>query len=177
FGPNKQKGVFPAVSAGWTVRQEGFFKKKISFLDNFKIRGSYVQLGKNNRFPAYFFTSNYSQFNISTGIAGGAQGFAPGQPFQIANSLTTIPNPNLHWETITETNIGIDLAALHGALTFTAEWYNKKTSDMIYALTLPQSTGFTSAYITNIGDVVNHGLDFAVSYHGKAGKLSYDVRS
>jgi TonB-dependent starch-binding outer membrane protein SusC len=175
FGPNKQKGVFPAVSAGWAISQEDFFKKDVSFLSSLKLRGSYGQLGNSNGFPAYFFTSNYSQFNISTGIAGGAQGFAPGQPFQIANSLTTIPNPNLHWETITETNIGIDGEALHGALYFTAEWYNKKTSDLIYALTLPQSTGFTSAYITNIGDVVNKGFDFLAGYRGKIGKLSYDI--
>lgn len=175
FGPNKVKGVFPAVSAGWTISEEPFFKKNVSALSSLKLRASYGQLGNSTGFPAYFFTSNYSQFNISTGIAGGAQGFAPGQPFQIANSLTTIPNPNLHWETITETNIGIDASALNGALTFTAEWYNKKTSDLIYALTLPQSTGFTSAYITNIGDVVNKGIDLAVDYRGKIGKLSFDV--
>ena len=175
FGPDKVKGVFPAASAGWTISEEPFFKQNVTALNSLKLRGSFGRLGNSTGFPAYFFTSNYSQFNISTGIAGGSQGFAPGQPFQIANSLTTIPNPNLHWETITETNIGIDGEALHGALYFTAEWYNKKTSDLIYALTLPQSTGFTSAYITNIGDVSNKGVDVLVGYRGKIGKLNFDI--
>jgi TonB-linked SusC/RagA family outer membrane protein len=175
FGPNKVKGVFPAASAGWTISEEPFFKSALPGINNLKFRGSYGQLGNSTGFPSYFFSSNYSQFNISTGIAGGAQGFAPGQPFQIANSLNSIPNPSLHWETITETNIGFDGEALHGSLYFTAEWYNKNTSDMIYALSLPQSTGFTQSYITNIGTVNNKGIDLMVGYRSKIGKLGFDI--
>jgi len=175
FGPNKAKGVFPAASAGWTISEEPFFKPAIPFINSLKLRASYGQLGNSNGFPAYYFTSNYNQNNLTTGIAGGAQGFGTGQPFQIANTLSGIPNPNLHWETITETNIGIDGEALNGSLYFTAEWYNKKTSDLIYALTLAQSSGFTAPYITNIGDVDNKGVDIMVGYRNKIGKLSYDV--
>ena len=175
FGPNKAKGVFPAVSAGWTISEEPFFKPAIPFMNSLKIRASYGKLGNSNGFPAYYFTSNYGQNNITTGIAGGAQGFGPGQPFQIANTLSGIPNPNLHWETITETNIGIDGEALNGSLYFTAEWYNKKTSDLIYALTLAQSSGFTAPYITNIGDVSNKGVDVMVGYRNKFGKLGFDI--
>ncbi|SHM22628.1 SusC/RagA family TonB-linked outer membrane protein [Mucilaginibacter sp. OK098] len=175
FGPDKVKGVFPAVSAGWTISEEPSFKKILPVFNSLKLRASYGQLGNSTGFPPYFFTSNYSQFNLSTGIAGGAQGFAPGQPFQIANSLNSIPNPALHWETITETSVGLDGEALDGALYFTVEWYNKKTSDLIYALSLPQSTGFTQSYITNIGDVSNKGFDLMVGYHNKIGKLGFDI--
>lgn len=175
FGPNKVKGVFPAASAGWTISEEPFFKSALPAINSLKFRGSYGQLGNSTGFPAYLFTSNYSQFNISTGIAGGAQGFASGQPFQIANSLNSIPNPSLHWETITETNIGIDGEALHGSLYFTFEWYNKNTSDLIYALSLPPSTGFSQAYITNIGTVNNKGVDLMVGYRNKIGKLGFDI--
>ncbi|WP_246138980.1 SusC/RagA family TonB-linked outer membrane protein [Mucilaginibacter frigoritolerans] len=175
FGPDKVKGVFPAASAGWTISEEPFFKKIAPGVNSLKLRGSYGKLGNSTGFPAYLFTSNYSQFNLSTGIAGGAQGFAPGQPFQIANSLNSIPNPDLHWETITETNIGIDGEALHGSLYFTAEYYNKNTSDLIYALSLPTSTGFTQSYITNIGTVNNKGFDFMAGYRNKIGKLGFDI--
>jgi len=174
FGPNKQKGVFPGISAGWAISQEPFFTAALPAINNLKLRGSYGQLGNSN-IPPYYFTVPYQQNNISTGIAGGAQGFAPGQPFQIGNTLTGIPNPNLHWETITETDLGIDGEAFHGSLYFTAEWYNKKTSDMLYDLTLSQSSGFSSPYITNIGDVDNHGFDFMVGYRHKFGKLGIDV--
>ena len=175
FGPNKQKGVFPAASAGWTISEEPMFASIQPVFNSLKLRASYGQLGNSNGFPAYMFTSNYQQNNLTTGIAGGGQMFNAGQPLQIANTLSGIPNPDLHWETITETNIGIDGEALHGKLYFTAEWYNKKTSNLIYALTLAQSSGYTVPYITNIGDVDNKGVDLMVGYRSKIGKLGFDV--
>jgi len=174
FGPDKQKGVFPAVSAGWTISSEPFFKGILPIFNSLKFRGSYGQLGNSNVSP-YSFTSTYSQFNNANGYSVGAQGFAPGQPFQIANTLTGIPNPNLHWETITETNLGLDGEALRGSLYFTAEVYNKKTSDLIYQLPLSASSGFTQPYITNIGDVDNKGFELMAGYRNKIGKLGFDV--
>ena len=174
FGPDKQKGIFPAASAGWTISEEPFFKAALPAINSLKFRASYGQLG-NSSIPPFGFTVPYQQNNISTGIAGGAQGFAPGQPFQLGNTLTGIPNPDLHWETITETNIGIDGEALHGSLYFTAEWYNKKTSNMLYPLTLSQSSGFSSYYVANIGDVDNHGFDFMAGYRHTFGKLGVDI--
>jgi TonB-linked SusC/RagA family outer membrane protein len=174
FGPNDQKGTFPAASAGWTISEEPFFKSVLPGINSLKIRGSYGQLGNSN-IPPYLFTSNYSQFNISTGIAGGAQGFAPGQPFQIANSLNGIPNPNLHWETTTETDIGFDGEALHGSLYFSAEWYNKLASNLLFPITLAQSSGFSQPYVSNIGNVSNKGFEFMAGYRNKIGKLSFDI--
>jgi len=174
FGPNKQKGVFPAVSAGWTISEEPFFKKALSVLNSLKLRGSYGQLGNSNVAP-YSFTSSYSQFQAATGASGGAQGFGVGQPFQIANTLTGIPNPNLHWETITETDLGLDGEALHGSLYFTAEVYNKKTSDLIYQLPLSASSGFSQPYITNIGDVDNKGFELLAGYRNKIGRFGFDI--
>ena len=174
FGPNKQKGIFPAASAGWTISDEPFFKTILPAINSFKFRGSYGQLGNSNISP-YSFTSTYSQFQAATGASGGAQGFAPGQPFQIANTLTGIPNPNLHWETVTETDLGFDGEALQGSLYFTAEWYNKKTSDLIYQLPLSASSGFSQPYITNIGDVDNKGFELLAGYRNKIGKLGFDV--
>src|SRR6202012_6144917 len=114
FGPNKAKGVFPAASAGWNISEEPFFKAAVPFFNLLKLRGSYGKLGNSNGFPAYYFTSNYVQNTLTTGIAGGAQGFSPTTPgqFQIANTLRGIPTPAGNWETITETNIGIDGEAL-----------------------------------------------------------------
>jgi TonB-linked SusC/RagA family outer membrane protein len=174
FGPNYQKGVFPAASAGWAISEEPFFKSALPGITNLKFRGSYGQVGNSN-IPFYGYNSTYTQNNISTGIAGGAQGFAPGQPFQIANTLTALPNPNVHWETTTETDFGFDGDALHGSLYFSAEWYNKTSSSVLFPITLSQSSGFTSAYISNIGDVNNRGFEFMAGYRNKVGKLSFDV--
>ncbi|MDB5112265.1 MAG: TonB-dependent receptor plug [Mucilaginibacter sp.] len=174
FGPSKQKGVFPAGSAGWSISEEPFFKKIAPGITLLKLRGSYGSLGNSN-IRQYSFVSTYSQFNSVAGVSAGGQNFAPGAPLTIANSVNGIPNPDVHWETVTETNIGVDGEAFKGRLYFSAEWYNKNTSDMLYSLQLATSSGFTAPYTTNIGKVNNKGIDVLVGYRDKAGKFGYDV--
>jgi len=174
FGPDKVRGVFPGVSAGWNISDEQFFKPATNIFNSLKLRGSYGELGNSN-IGYYTYSSNYYQNQLSSGISGGSQGFGVGQAFQIGNTLTKLANPNVHWETIDETNIGLDGQALKGHLNFTIEWYNKETKGMLYPLQLPTSSGFTTPYIANVGTVSNKGIDFSVGYHNKAGKLGYDV--
>ncbi len=108
FGPNKQKGVFWAVSGGWNIGEEDFFKKDVSFFNALKIRGSYGSLGNNN-IPPYSYLATYSQFAGTSGpAANGGQNFAPDAPLLIGNSINSVPNPNLHWETVYETDLGIE---------------------------------------------------------------------
>lgn len=174
FGPNKVRGVFPGASAGWNISDEKFFAGAKNIFNSLKLRGSYGSLG-NSAIPPYTYASNYAQNQLSSGISGGAQGFAPGQPYQIANTLTKLANPDVHWETVNETNIGLDGEALNGGLYFTAEWYNKNTNGMLYPLPLPTSSGFTQPYYANVGTVNNRGFDFSAGYRNKAGKLGYDI--
>ena len=174
FGPNKQHGVFGAGSVGWTISNERFFQNSVPAINLLKLRGSYGSLGNSN-IPPYAYVASYSQFNGTSGIANGAQNFSPGGPLIIANSINAVPNPNLHWETIYETNVGIDGEALKGKIYFTVEWYNRQTKDMLYALPLAQSSGYSSPYLTNIGKVSSKGVDVMLGYRDKAGSLSYDV--
>lgn len=174
FGPNKQKGTFSSASAGWNISEESFFKSLLPVISSLKLRGSYGELGNSNINP-YLFNSSYSQFQASNGIASGAQNFSPGGPLLIATSTNTIANPNLHWETVKETNIGLDGSLLNGKLYFTAEYYNKNTVDMLYNIKLPLSTGFTGSYIDNIGKVNSKGFDFLVGYRNSAHQFGYDI--
>jgi len=174
FGPNKQRGVFPSASAGWNVTEEPMLASIKEVFPTLKLRGSYGTLG-NSAIRAYSYTSSFSQFTTPGGLASGGQNFSPGGPLIIANSSSSIPNPIVHWETVHETNIGLDGEALHGALYFTVEWYNKNTSGMLYALPLPPSAGFTQSYIANIGKVNNRGIDILAGYRNKIGDFSYDI--
>ena len=175
FGPNKQKGVFEAASAGWNISDEDFFKGISSSINLLKLRGSYGTLG-NSAIPPYSYASTYSEFGVNTGFpALAGANFSPGAPLLIGNAINAIPNPNLHWETVTETNIGIDGEALKSKLYFTVEWYNRTTKNMLYALPLPLSSGFTSPYFTNIGNVSSKGVDFLLGYRDHVGRLGYDV--
>lgn len=174
FGPNKQKGVFPAASAGWNISEEPFFKTLIPAISGLKIRGSYGELGNSN-IQQYLYNSSYSQFQASNGIASGAQNFSPNGPLLIGTSANAISNPNLHWETVRETNIGIDGDALHSKLYFSVEYYNKNTVDMLYNIKLPLSTGFTSPFIDNVGKVNSRGFDFLVGFRNSAHAFGYDI--
>jgi TonB-linked SusC/RagA family outer membrane protein len=178
FGPNKQKGIFTAASAGWNISEEEFFRGALSKVHSLKLRGSYGTLGNSN-VPPYTYAAFYGAYS---GVAGfgntsvNAANFAPGAPLEIGSSINTIPNPSLHWETVTETNIGLDgelLAA--GKLYFSVEWYNKMTKDMLYALPLPPSAGFSAPFFNNIGNVSSKGWDILLGYRDNAGKLGYDV--
>ena len=174
FGPDKVRGTFPGVSAGWNISDEEFFAPAKKIFNSLKLRGSYGSLGNSGSLP-YQYASNYTQNQLSSGVSGGGQGFGVAQSPQIANTETKLANPGLHWETVTETNIGLDGEALNGRLRFTAEWYNKNTNGMLYPLPLPPSAGFILPYYANVGIVNNRGFDFSVGYHDKLGKLGYDI--
>ncbi len=174
FGPNKQKGVFPSVSAGWNISEESFFKKAVPTVNLLKLRGSYGELGNSNIAP-YSYVSVYKQFAANYNGSAGGQNFAPGANLVLANTFSSIPNPNLHWETVKETNIGLDAELLNNSIYFTAEWYNKKTVDLLYPLPVSLSSGITEPYLANVGSVNNKGFDFLAGYRNKVGKLNFDV--
>jgi len=177
FGPNKQHGVFWSASAGWNISEENFFKSALPVLSLLKLRGSYGELG-NSAVPPYTYAQFYGQYS---GVAGfgntsvNAANFAPGAPLYIGSSINTIPNPNLHWETVKEANVGMDGELLNGKVYFSVEYYNKTTKDMLYALPLPPNSGYSAPYFTNIGSVSSKGWDVLLGYKDKTGDFGYDV--
>src|SRR6202012_260925 len=177
FGPTKQKGVFGAGSVGWNISDEDFWKPLLGVVNSLKLRGSYGTLGNSN-IPPYNYAAFYAAY---AGVAGfgntsvNGANFAPGAPLYIGSSINTIPNPNLHWETVKETNIGLDGELLRGRIYFSVEWYNKTTKDMLYALPLPPNAGFSSPFFTNIGSVAGKGVDLLLGYKDKVGDLAYDI--
>lgn len=174
FGPNKQKGVFPAASAGWNISEESFFKKALPTFNNLKLRASYGELGNSNIAP-YSYLSVYQPFaSLGNGSANGAN-FSPGGVIIPGNTYSAIPNPDLHWETVKELNIGLDGELLKNKVYFTLEWYNKKTEDMLYALPMAPSAGISGPFITNIGSVSNKGFEFMLGYRSKINQLGFDV--
>lgn len=174
FGPNNQRGIFPAISTGWNISDEDFFEPLESAVTALKVRASYGELGNSNITP-YNFVSAYQLFTTSTGAAQGGQNFAPGAPLQIGNTIVGIPNPDVQWETVKETNIAVEGELFDGEFYFTVEWYKKLTEDMLYSLQLPTSSGFTAPFYTNIGEVENEGFDVLLGHRDTYGDLNYSV--
>ncbi|NQX56367.1 TonB-dependent receptor [Pedobacter panaciterrae] len=174
FGSNKQRGLFPSASAAWNVSEESFFKAALPAVNSLKLRASYGELGNSN-IGTYRFLSNYQPFtSLGNGSAGGAN-FAPGGTIIPGVAYNRIPNPNLHWETVKESNVGLDGELLDSKLYFTLEYYNKETVDMLYELPLAPSAGISGSYLTNIGSVSNKGIEAMIGYRTKINDFGFDI--
>lgn len=153
YGANKW-GVFPSFSAGWRATEEPFVKAlNLTWLDNFKLRGSWGQLGNQNvgNYPYQAllnFTGNYS-FDNSTLTTGVAQ--------------QNLNNPTIKWETTTMTDIGLDITIFKN-LSLTADWYNKTTSDILRQAQVTAAVGLGAPTINN-GVVNNRGIEVGLSYN------------
>ncbi len=157
-------GNFPSVSAGWVASSEDFWN--LDFITYAKLRASWGQNGSlSNLSP-----DQYRGLITSTGIRypNGAGGFYSGAEPDI------LANPELKWETSEQTNIGIELRMLNDRLTFTADYYQKVTKDLLTPGAPPLSVGNDPAYV-NAGDVTNKGFEFEVGYSDFKSDFGYDI--
>lgn len=164
FGANKRYGYFPSAALAWRVSEENFLKN-VPVLTDLKLRATYGMTGNQDgigNFPAYSLlgTQNY--------VLGGvvATGIGPAQ----------IANPDLSWESTTQADLGIDVGLLNNRITFTADVYLKRTRDLLLNVTIPSTSGYTSA-IKNLGRVENRGVEFSLSSRNidKAFKWNTDL--
>lgn len=170
FAPGKRWGYFPSVSAGWVISNEKFMAKTVSWLDFLKLRAGWGQNGNAQTISNFqwqgafaFNTSSYYTFN--------------GNPDQYVSGAapSRLPNEDLTWETSEQLNIGLDARFLSGRLGFTLDWYNKKTKDLLVAVPVDPTTGF-STQMKNAGTVENKGIELSLSWNDKIGKdFQYNV--
>lgn len=170
FAPGQRWDYFPSVSAGWVISNEKFMAKTVSWLDFLKLRAGWGQNGNAQTINNFqwqgafaFDTSSYYTFNGNPDLY--VSGAAPSR----------LPNEDLTWETSEQLNIGLDARFLNGRLGFTADWYNKKTKDLLVAVPVDPTTGF-STQMKNAGTVENKGIELSLSWNDKIGKdFHYNV--
>ncbi len=156
FGESNRFGYFPSASAAWRFSDESF-AGNLDFLNDGKLRLSYGQTG-NEAIGNY---TAQGEFALSTNYLDNS-GASP----------TVMPNTNLTWETTTQYDLGLDLALFGNRVYFNGDVYLKNTSDLLFAVPIPETTGF--GYITqNIGEVRNKGLEFSLTTHNTTGVLKW----
>ena len=158
FAENNKFAVFPSASAAWRISNESFFGP-IDFLSDLKLRASWGEAGNPAIKP---YQSLLLGRTVNTGQGAGtglAVGLAP-----------TFPNPNLKWETTTQTDVGVDVGFIKDRIRVTFDYYIKKTSDLLALVQLPPSAGVgagigsgPSQIIDNVGEVENKGWELALS--------------
>jgi TonB-linked SusC/RagA family outer membrane protein len=166
---NHRWGYFPSVSAGWTVTNEPFMQgiKQALSLSFLKLRASWGVNGNVNALGAYQYASsletnkNYGYNMNGTFIVG-------------VRPSKVLPNPNIRWETSRQVDVGMDLRMLNERLTFSVDWYNKNTHDLLTSTTAPANTGAETVYV-NAGLVNNHGTEFELGWKDTIGDFNYGI--
>ncbi len=155
FAEGFKWATFPAVSAGWNIAREPFMEG-LDNLTELKIRGSWGKTG---------FTG-IGDYESQAGISTNTNAIIGNEEAQGA-FFNRLANPELEWELTTMTNVGLDVGFLQNRLQFSAEWYQRSTDNLILAVPIPASLGFSGQTIANVGGMENWGVEFSGSYYSK----------
>jgi len=172
FGPNNRWGTFPSVNGAWRINEESFIKDKFDWISNAKLRASYGILG-NDGISQFLYQQSYVGNYIKYSYGGGAQ--------QEGWASFTVPNANIKWEEVHQTDVGIDLGFFNNRLSFVYDYYNRQTKDMLYEDVVPLASGigyYTSINTEmpiNLGQVQNIGHEFSLSWSDRKDGFKYTV--
>lgn len=165
FGAAYHTGYFPSVAAGWRISKERFFN--VSWISDLKIRGSWGKLGYSNSLGSWDYLGVLN--NSPRAIYGIGQTPVVGQ-YQAA-----LVNPDLHWETRIQQNIGFDASLLNNHLAVTVDLYNTKSKDVLVNLPLASYLGGIGSPAANAADIRNKGIEVAATYRSGNGPFKWDV--
>lgn len=154
FAEGKKYGVFPSGAFAWRVSKEKFMQNMES-VNDLKLRVSYGVLG-NQAIPPYqslALVGPYGEGTFNTG--NGSEVYTGQEPLSYVNT-------GLRWETTRQLDIGFDLSMFNNRITFTADYYYKKTDDLLLSSPIPTTSGFSSTLL-NIGNIDNKGIDLELN--------------
>ncbi|WP_437918682.1 SusC/RagA family TonB-linked outer membrane protein [Sphingobacterium sp. LRF_L2] len=152
FGPGNKFGYFPSIAVGWNIHNEDFFN--FNAISNLKIRGSYGLLGNEN-IGLYRYQNLINTSNGTESVWG---------------------NPDISWEKVHITDLGMDMSVFDGKLGITFDYYDKRTKDVILNPAVAPSGSIGSAPM-NAGEVSNRGYELSLNYNDKVGEnFSFSIR-
>ncbi len=164
----KRWGYFPAASLGWVISEESFMEKTRGYLNHLKIRASWGRNGSTASLGGY----SYANVIAGTGNYPTGNGFE----YRPGYAPSSTGNDDLKWETSEQTNVGVDARLLNGRLSFTADWFNKETKDLIVTGITPSTVVGNTASPVNAGNITNKGFEFELGWTDRIGDFGYSVR-
>lgn len=168
LAPGHRWGYFPSFSGAWRISSEPFMKD-IEWINDLKLRGGWGQTGNQSGLGDYSYLASY---NINR-----VQWFGEGFDTNAVPTRTqsTLSNPELTWETTSQTDIGLDLTMFNNRLMLYIDWYYKRTSDMLMTITLPAGSAPARTLNYNGGTMVNKGWEITLKSVNMKGKFSWDT--
>ena len=169
WAPGKKWATFPSASIGWRIDEEDFMKNqdKISEL---KLRAGYGVTGLNGlvlgNTPWLVSVNSNSAYYPFGGLATSGP----------ASSIQRLGNQDLEWEKTNQLNIGLDLGFLKNTFTVSAEYYQRKTDNLILSVPLPPSFGYINSTVAqNVGSMKNNGFEMQLGYNDRQGELKWNA--
>ena len=161
FGPDNRWGYFPSASVAWRISEEDFLQD-ISVISEMKLRASYGVVGN---------------FNIGDFQYLGTIGdtyYSPGGDLSKGQAQSTFGNSSLKWERTESFDLGFELGLFNHRINFVFDYYDKRTNDLLYNVSIPAISGFTNT-IVNVGDISNRGVELEVNTQNLVGAFKWST--
>ncbi len=168
FGSNHKYGIFPSFSLGWNIVNEKFMEDQRDWLNNLKLRFSW---GKNGN-------DNIGDFAYTTLTAmGGSSNYYFGRTAAMVygSKANRLANEDLKWEESEQTDLGLDLGLWNNKLTFSVDYFIKKTNGMIIEMPIPSYVG-EARPLANVGDMENSGIEFELGYRWNVSDVHFALK-
>ena len=159
FGSNNRFGIFHSFSAGWKIHADRFMVGTGVWLSYGKLRASWGKAGNNQGIGNYAWQAVYATQNVVVD-GSGSKGLY----------ISSLSNADLKWETTATTDIGLDMGFFDTRLTAEIDYYRKNTTDILYTPTIYMTMGEVSGVPSNLGSVVNKGVELALNWKSRIGK-------
>ncbi len=180
FAPENYWGAFPSMSLGWVTSKESWFEDNVSFIDFFKVRGSFGLVGR-DAINAWEWMQSYGYRNHDGPIFGESPEKGTGSVFQLNDP---VPNRGAHWDKVYKSNIGLDMNFLKSRLSATVEGFYNWQRDVFTNPSSMESDGISFPFTVgsraakyNYGAIDDWGMEFSLSWRDRIGKdFKYSVR-
>lgn len=164
FPMDNNTGDYFSVSGAWKIHKENFISLP-TVINSLKLRGGYGQLG-NNTIGNYGYSSTVNSFAH----------YALGNTLAEGTTVVTLRDPNIKWEDTETINGAVEVGLFSNRLDFSAEYYQKKSTNLLANVPIPFSTGsFPATITTNAASVMNTGIELALTYKNFDSEFKYSV--
>nr|WKN35633.1 TonB-dependent receptor [Tunicatimonas sp. TK19036] len=167
LGSGNKWGSFPSASVAWRLSEESFMQNT-NWLDDLKLRASWGKIGNLGALGDFPTTVLLSRTQALLGDPASNTDY-------YGYAINGIANPNIQWETTTQTDIGVNATAFDNTVYFNADYFFKKTDDMLVQVPLSGTAGVSNAPWENAGSVENKGWEFQLGYANTIGELNFDI--
>ncbi|MDR1454388.1 MAG: TonB-dependent receptor, partial [Tannerella sp.] len=147
FSRNKKYGTFPAVGVNWNISRESFMES-VAALNSLALRATYGSNGN----------QSISQYQTLAKTATDRYLYAGSSSYTVTQYISSLATDDLSWETTTGLNLGLDFGLLDNRISGTVDAYLTKTSNLLFSLTLPKTSGMSSI-TSNVGEIQNRGIE------------------